>query len=191
MTADLLFYPVASLSDSLAEGTLVLTPNHRLASRIRRAWAHYQVQQGATAWETPRVMSLDHWWQACYREHRMQNPAAPPLASAAQLRALWQGVIAQDDSAAGLLRPSATAEMASKAYETLLRWDTDWRETATRQLFEFSEDSTLFIRWADAFELALADCGLAMLDHALPQLAAEQTEPCIVLAEFSELAPLH
>jgi probable DNA repair protein len=81
--------------------------------------------------------------------------------------------------------------MASKAYETLLRWDIDWRENATRQLFEFSEDSALFIRWADAFESALAGCGLAMLDHALPQLAAEQTEPCIVLAEFSELAPLH
>ena len=103
VSSEQVFYPVASLADALASGVPVLTPNHRLARRIRVAWGQLQRQRNHVAWETPRVMSLDHWWSRCYQSARQQGSELPGVATTTQQRALWRQVVQEDASAAGLL----------------------------------------------------------------------------------------
>ena len=191
VSADTSFYPVESLVEALEAGTLVLTPNHRLARRIKQAWGRYQSANGVTAWLTPRVMSLDHWWQHCYRHQVWQGSDYPGVASSLQQRILWRRVVEQSEIAASLLRPAAAADLAQSAHQTLLLWELNWRSSALRQSFEFYDDSRLFLSWADNYEQRLQSLQLAQLEQVVPRLAGVKSEARIVLAEFTELPPLY
>ena len=56
------FYDVEPLAAWLSAGVPVITPNFRLARRIKLAWGQRQQRAGIETWETPRVMPLEHWW---------------------------------------------------------------------------------------------------------------------------------
>ncbi len=185
------FYAIDDLSAALAEGSLVLTPNHRLARRIRQSWAMAQKSLGTLVWETPRVMSLDQWWRDCYRRCQLAGRHLPAIASEGQQAVLWRQTLERLPAAAALLRPQAAAELAQSAYQTLLLWNIDWRDQHVQQQFSFSEDSQLFVTWAAAFEAALEDASMALLPQILSSIAADFTEPEIVLAEFEEVPPLY
>ena len=189
MHADFDFYPIAPLVQVLEAGRTVLTPNHRLARRIKLAWGRYQVGQERNAWSTPKVMSLEHWWLHCYHQRELAGDDLPALASAAQEQALWLECVR--DSGAALLRPATAASLARDAYRNLLLWGLDWREEAVAQQFRFGEDSRLFLEWAGAFEERLETLGLTLLPRCIPHLAETCQMSGLVLAEFGELPPLY
>ncbi len=182
------FYPVDTLVDQLSAGIPILTPNLRLARRIRLGWGRWLAAQGKTAWETPRVMSLDHWWQEAYRQRCLAGDELPVLISAQQERALWLDCVAGSDSVV-LLRPGVAAELAADAYRNLQLWGIEWRRGASRQQFQFSEDSAVFVEWAVAFESHLERLGLATLPALVPLLAERCPVSELVLAEFDDIAP--
>ncbi len=182
------FYPVETLVDPLSAGVPVLTPNLRLARRIRLSWGRWLAAQGKAAWETPRIMSLDHWWQEGYHQRCLAGDELPMLLTAQQERALWLDCV----TAAGhipLLRPGVAAELAADAYRNLQLWNIDWRRGAVRQQFQFSEDSAVFLEWAAAFESRLENLGLATLPALVPVLAERCPVDELVLAEFDDIAP--
>lgn len=189
MSPQQVFYPVSALADALASSVPVLTPNQRLARRIKAAWGRHQIELKRSAWETPPVMTLDHWWLRCYQEALRAGAELPELATVNQQRALWRQVVQLDSSTAGLLRPVAAAQLAQEAYDNLLLWDVEWRDRELRQQFEFFEDSSLFLQWAEAFEAGLQAAGLTTLPALVPALSEQTHSARLVLAEFAELAP--
>lgn len=188
MDADYNFYPIDSLEEHLAAGRPVITPNHRLARRIKLAWGRRQQALGKYAWETPVVMSLDHWWQACYRQRRLAGDDLPLLLSPLQERALWLQAV-QGSANLALLRPAVAAELAAEAYRNLLLWQIDWREQA--QQFSFGEDTRLFLDWADSFENAQKRLQRSTLPALVGLLAERSACQSLLLAEFDELPPLY
>ncbi len=188
MNPDYDFYPVDQLVESLSAGIPVLTPNHRLARRIRQSWGRLQAGKGVGAWHTPRVMSLDHWWQHCYRQRCLAGDELPVLLSPAQERTLWLKCVNETEGPA-LLRPAVAAELAADAYRNLALWDIDWRSAGVAQQFGFDEDTAIFIKWAKHFEQSLSRLGLAFLPVLVERLADACPEPEIVLAEFDDLPP--
>ncbi len=184
------FYPVEPLVEPLSDSVPVLTPNLRLARLIRRSWGRWLAAQGHNAWQTPCVMSLDHWWQDCYRQRSLAGDELPALISPQQERALWLECV-QGSGHIALLRPAAAAELAAEAYRNLRLWDMDWRHGSLRQQFQFSEDSALFLEWAMAFEARLERLGLATLPALVPTLAQRCPVAQLVITEFDELAPMY
>ncbi len=183
------FYPIDSLVEPIAAGRIVLTPNHRLARRIKLAWGQYMAGQGSQAWPTPQVMSLDHWWQHCYRTRVMAGDELPGLIGPAQEQALWLQCVESSDSAAALLRPTTAAELARDAYSNLLLWNLDWRSEGVAQQFRFGEDTRLFLEWATEFERRLQSLGMSTLAALVPDLAAACPVESIVMAEFGDISP--
>ncbi len=59
-------FDVQPIMGSLASGQLILTPNQRLASRIRAAYAIACSEQDQQVVETPAVYSLSHWIDRCW-----------------------------------------------------------------------------------------------------------------------------
>ncbi|MEE4190424.1 MAG: PD-(D/E)XK nuclease family protein [Halieaceae bacterium] len=184
------FYPLDALVEPLSANAPILTPNHRLARRIRLAWGRYQGEQGRSAWTSPRAMSLEHWWQTCYRQRCLAGDSLPGLLNPQQERALWLQCVEASDQVT-LLRPAVAAELAADAWRNLTLWKIDWRDAATAQQFLFAEDTEIFLDWAARFDTALARLDLAPLATLVAQLAQACPESCIWLAEFDELPPLY
>lgn len=184
------FYPIDSLTEQLAEGVPILTPNQRLARRIKLAWGRRQVALGERSWRTPCVMSLEHWWQACYRMRCLAGDTLPGLLTPIQESALWMRCV-ESSEALALLRPAGAAELAAEAYRNLQLWGIDWRSAAVEQEFRFGEDSRLFLTWARRYEQRLEKLGLATLPALVPMLADRCAQDSLVLAEFDDLPPLY
>lgn len=188
------FYDIEPLLPFIERGYTVLTPNLRLARRVRKEWDRRKRAAGESCWHTLPVESLDNWlmnaWQLA-----VEQGAVPPrqVLTSAQLNELWLCVISEVDGGLNLLRPSAAAALAQQARDTLLRWRVDPGVEAVKQVFELDDDCRTFLTWLRAFEDRLqqndlatpADCQLELLEsRALPG------DSNIVLLEIDDLPPL-
>ncbi len=185
------FYDVEPLVHWLQNGVPVITPNHRLARHIKLAWAQRQQQAGLSSWETPLVLSLEHWWRHCQQRADPWGESSPPLATEAQELELWLRCIRANPASANLLRPGGAARLARDAYRNLLLWQLDWRREPLASEFRLSADGELFVQWAEQFEELSAQIGLQLLPTQVAELA--RLTPCasLVLAEIDELPPLY
>ena len=191
------FFDIQPLLPFIDDGYTVLTPNLRLARRVRQAWDQVQVTNGRQSWPTLPVQSLDNWLLGQWQQ-RVESGLLPPrkILSATQVNELWLQVIDSSDSAAdtlNLLRPAAAASLAQQARDTLLRWQLDPHLSSNRQYFELDNDCGTFYQWLQLFERRLAsaqlatpaDC-LAML-HGLGPVDARHD---LLLVEVDDLSPL-
>ncbi|MEP5763126.1 MAG: PD-(D/E)XK nuclease family protein [Halieaceae bacterium] len=185
------FYAIDALVEHLAAGHTIITPNDRLARRIKQAWAQLQQEQGSSSWTSPAVFSLQQWWRHCYDSACLDGHCLPALVTLQQELEIWQQVIEADPESTALLRPRGAAKLAREAWHSLLLWQQDWRQAALGQEFRFDPDASIFLRWAAEFETALLNSGLAALPALLPDLVQQQQLETLVLAEFDELAPLY
>ena len=186
---DIIFYDINPLAERLARGDLVLTPNHRLARRIRQAYGVHLSESGAHSWETPQVMSLEHWLTHCYQQLQLRGEVLPALATPRQLLALWTECIRDNSRSASLLRPRATAQLALDAWQNLRLWQLDWRVEPLASRFRYDLDAALFSEWADDFEKRLSQAGLSTLLQQEQKLGSVSVSDRIVLVEFNELPP--
>ena len=190
-------YNISPLQPLAAAGYTLLTPNFRLARRIKSEWDRSQAAAGERAWEPLAVQPLESWLMQRWEQAVSLGLLSPQLVIG-QLQALqlWQQVIAReerDTNAYHLLRPSAAAELASQARENLLRWQVDAADQAIRQLFGFDTDCATFQRWRDAFDQRLQSAGQATPADCVRQLlACAQRMPRAktVLLEFDDIPPL-
>jgi len=185
------FYDISGLAEHLVRGHLIITPTQRLARRIKSAWAEHQVNAGATAWATPMVMSLEHWWQQCYQDSLLAGADLSVLATPQQELEVWLQCIESNPDTPVLLRPRSAAQLARDAWHNLLLWQLDWRKGAIAQQFELIADAGLFHAWALAFERQMQKLELAALPQVLSGLVTHTQRAVIVLAEFDELPPLY
>ncbi len=203
-------FDVGPLWQSLISGQLILTPNQRLASRIRSAFAIAASEAGHDVVFTPAVYSLNQWLDQCWLDLLMN---ADPLAldvtvlSATQEQALWEKIVADSSYGSALLRPSATAQQAIAAFRTLVDWRQDTgvsslKTTALsaaglRHALAGDEDSSALLEWTDQF-LALCDNRGWLPSACIPErllLAFQQgrLNPCgdILGVGFEDITPLH
>jgi len=190
-------YDTTPLEPLVAAGYVLLTPNFRLARRIKSEWDARCAARGERAWESLPVMPLESWLLRRWEE-AVASSLLPPQVQLGQAQTLllWQQAIAaeeRDSDRYHLLRPAAAAEIAQQARDSLQRWQVDTSSAGIRQLFRLDTDCDTFLRWLDIFEQRLQSAGLVTAADCIRQLhdCAGQLPPArVVLLEFEDIPPL-
>ncbi len=191
-------YNLEPLKPLIEADFTLLTPNFRLARRIKTVWDTQQVKEGRRAWTPVKVMPLESWLVAQWNlavEWGLLD--ANIVISEAQAIEIWQRVIVKHQhtsSQYSLLRPSSAATIAQQARENLIRWQVDLSSPAVNQEFEFDADCSTYLAWQSLFEeelqagslMTASDCVSKLLGVAnqLPRLS-------VALLDFDDIPPLH
>ncbi len=190
-------YNLAPLLPYIERGFTLLTPNQRLARRIKAQWDELQHPSGPAAWTPLPVAPLEVWLLQRWRLAAQQGSVpARVILDDARCRLLWQQVVAQDagEIELSLLRPAAAAEQAASARDTLIRWQLDPDSEELAPEFGFDADCTAFQRWRREFVRRLEEGGLVTPSDCLAELAKNarcQPGLRLLLADFDEIPPLH
>ncbi|MCW8886975.1 MAG: PD-(D/E)XK nuclease family protein [Motiliproteus sp.] len=196
-------FDIQTLLPALQSGTLIITPNRRLAAKILASYCYHQ-QQSQRCWPTPRVYSLEAWISRCWTELQGSNPTwiAPQVLDTRQELLIWEQVITASQESSPLLKPSGAAQQAQSAYRNLQLW----QQQADSELYrQFQSEGEIFPHWLSSFEQRCCEQSLitqtAMISTLLdlhsdyPSDAAIQRplvqESEIVLVSFQNIPPLH
>lgn len=179
----------------LAQQYILLTPNRRLAHRIRQALL-WELPPGEVS-ATPSVFALGDWMEQLWLGW-LGNAARPELVlTQAQELWLWQQVIREQAAGMSWLRPGAVAQQAASAYRQLLLWRVDVDQPAVRAELASGADSAAFLRWCDDFRQRARQAGWltgAERDQRLVEQlqtgGLQLSKPVATLA-FDDLAPLY
>ena len=200
MPQQLSFFDVKPIWQPLAAGRLILTPNQRLASRIRSAYAIACADITTPVVDAPAVYSISQWIDRCWQQLLIN---ADPLAltakplSATQEQALWEQIVTTSDRGAALLRPSATAQQAASAYRTLIDWRQPLNDQTLRDQFIADEDSSVLLEWVDQFEQRcgnndwLPSAKITERVISAFQTGVLATEESILTIGFEDMTPLN
>ena len=191
-------YDITPLEPLIASGCQLLTPNYRLARRIKSEWDARRSASGDRVWEPLAVQPLESWLMGQWERAQAQGLVAPltPL-SQGQAVELWQQVIAEEELLSDqyhLLRPAAAADLARQAYDTLLRWQVDPGEEHMGQAFSLDADCGTYLRWHVLFEKRLAaagQCTPLACYRALLTVADKLQLPQAALLDFDDVPPLY
>lgn len=165
----------------------MVTSTRRLARAL-----HLEVARSAAleSWPTPRILPWTAWVQQQYRElrdfGRLDEPR--PCLDESQSAALWDSVLARDETASRLLLSAGASEGFREAWRLVHEWRLPWRELQARA----HEDGRAFLRVARAYQRGLDALGavdpaqLAALVAAT--LASQPGEP-VVFAGFDRFTP--
>ncbi|TGD75330.1 hypothetical protein E4634_04890 [Mangrovimicrobium sediminis] len=190
-------YERGALASYLEQGTLLLTPNQRLARSVKSAWDRRQADAGLSVWQPAPVRPLDSWLQQCWQVAVSEGRCSPRIClSALQERELWSAVIARDasDNAAyNLLQPGSAVDLASAARDALLQARLDAHAPGLRSEFALDADCATFLRWLQAFDATLTERGLATRANCLVDLLGASDKPVldtVVLLDCGEATQL-
>ena len=90
-------FDLSQLRPHLENGALVLTPNQRLARRIKAEWDQSQLVLGKTHWQPVAVSAPDHWLLKRWRSLVLGKVQPKPIPlTALQQQELWVRVIEAD-----------------------------------------------------------------------------------------------
>jgi hypothetical protein len=78
----------AELTERLARGATVVTPNRRLAAAVRRAFDIRARVGGQTAWTAADVLPWNTWLERAFRDAFLRGAVSRLLMNATQARAL-------------------------------------------------------------------------------------------------------
>ena len=136
----------------------ILTPNERLAREFNLAYGAHQIEQGKTAWVTPRAASVNRFLHSC-AEQVLPLGDRPSLLSREAELLLWQELGDQESE--------PLCELAAEAWQLLHAYRIPLDDTA----FAGTMNSRMFRRWARRFRERLRQEGLitgAELADAVP-----------------------
>ncbi len=191
-------HDIEPLAPLLEAGYQLLTPNYRLARRIKLEWDRRQVALGRTVWQPAPVYALENWLQASWlRARGTGSVPARSLLDNTRAREIWLDIIEQDQRTEGgysLLQPGTAADLAAQARDNLLRWQLDAAEPAIRAEFQLDDDCATFLRWLGAFERRLARGNFATLADGISDLARAPALVAglrVALLDFDEVPPLY
>lgn len=178
---------------------LLLTPNRRLASRIRGAVA---ARRGVPVGTAAPVLAQGDWLDQLWRQLQFREAAPAGAAQAegcwvlspAQESCLWEEAVQR--SGLPLLRPGQAAEQAAAAHRVLAAWGQLPLRADVRAEFVDNPDSRAFVEWLEHFERLCAErrC-IAVAERDRRVLAAARAGllalPARVLGiGFDDLPPL-
>ena len=191
------FYDLRPLLPLIDAGYILLTPNFRLARRVKAAWDQLQLANGARVWQPIPVYPLESWllqrWQAAVEMGL--TPDRVTLGDGHALQ-LWQQVIEDEQRATGqysLLQTAAAASLAAQARNTLLRWQVDPVDTRFASAFSMDEDCASWLAWQVRFEERLQANNMATSADCISQLrscAQELPVVNVALLDFDDIPPL-
>ncbi|MFT4519483.1 MAG: ATP-dependent helicase/nuclease subunit B [Halioglobus sp.] len=190
-------YDISPIEPLIESGYVILTPNSRLARRIKAEWDKQRVEAGDRVWEPVQVYPLMNWLQMQWADAVALEllPPSVPLTTL-QAQELWRHTIdahQRQSEDFHLLRPSAAAELAGTARDSLQLWQVPMGSGATRQSFELDRDCATFLEWLDAFERKLGQGNQVTPVDRITQLStlADQLPlGKIALVESGDIAPL-
>jgi ATP-dependent helicase/nuclease subunit B len=191
-------YDLALLEPLLSDGQIVLTPNFRLARRIKAEWDQLQIERGLDCWQPVRVYPLETYLQQCW-QHAAELGDVPrrALSTSLQLKELWVQVIEADRHEQGdyrLLQTGSAADLAQQARDNLLRAMVDPATPAVSSEFLLDPDCGSFYRWLRRFESELGQHATASRSDLFVDLAKctrPVTDDSVVLLDFDDIPPLH
>ena len=185
-------FDIAPLAAEIEAGSLILTPNNRLASKMLDAWG---LQQGQQAWRLPAIYAIENWiteqWQQLVTS-ALPGGDAVPLTPSQELL-LWEQVIEADSDKPDLLNAAGLAHGALRAHQALSLWCVDNGELASYR----EPGVELLQRWRNHFGQRLQQLNAITRTELTGRLrdAYQQTQlprrQRIVLVDFQTLAPLH
>lgn len=193
-------FDVEPILDTLHSGSLVITSNQRLATRISNAYVMACAQRGRAVVETPRVYSLGGWIERQWLQ--LLGSAFPAalqnrLLDSHQEQYLWETLVANTAVGQALLRPQATAQQAMNAYRLMIDWQLDRDHPAVLSHLQSSEDSRIWLDWAGQFDSHCREHA-CMPAVRLPELLIDgyrqgflQPQGDIALLGFLDMPPLH
>ncbi len=181
------------LAAALASGSVVVTPNNRLARHLAARYDRMQRAAGRSVWTAPAVMPWSAWLETLWLDVLASGcrPEPPRRIASAQSRLLWTRIVAAEGLP--LMDEQGAADLAAEAWTLAHAWGAggpSWRAWSGGD-----GDPAIFARWAEDYRRAAAQ--LAGLDAAqLPDwIAACASEVpawrgvAAVLAGFIELSP--
>ena len=197
----------STLLQAMAQGDLVLTPNHRTHIQLLDFYGQWrQQQQLPSVCLTPQVFPVDIWirrqWQqiiATTMDSRKQI-LEPILESS-----VWQDIIAQSDSGAALVNKHGTARSAQEAWRLMQLWKISLADVRRQSHFHNAANSaannandlSAFLLWIDSFEKFCDKHGLISLSELVAQVIEKiaqgniRVPQNIVLAGFQTPPPLY
>ncbi|MDB6062354.1 MAG: hypothetical protein JWM78_2457 [Verrucomicrobiaceae bacterium] len=193
MTQATLLFNADPLRPALARGAQLLTPNRRLASRIRTALLGAQSVAPAAP-----VFALSDWLQRLWEQMVFRGDVladAVWVLNPAQELALWE--LAIRASELPLLRPAQAAEQAASAYRTLALWRQLPLSATLRADCLAQPDSAAFIEWLGRFEqLCIQRECIAVAERDRRVVVAAQAgrvelPPELLGVGFDDVPPLH
>lgn len=136
-------------------GMVVVTPNHRLASVLRREFNHYQISQGHIVWNTADILPLTAFIERAYTDAlftREPGTALPYLLGDVQEQVLWEQIIRHSDATSPLLAVSETARLAREAWQLMHEWFLPEQAAGSMPADRSdSEDCRTFRDWAQRY----------------------------------------
>ena len=187
-------FDIATLKKDIEAGALILTPNNRLATKIRQAWGQYQQQCGNTSWAQPEIYAIEQWiheqWLQCC-DAGIEQASAGMVISPQMEQILWEQVIEDDSEKPDHLLASGFASLARSSYSVVQRWQIP--------LQRLQQDSPLLWRWIKAFRQKLKQYRLiTTADRATTLITAsnfggiqQQHQNQIITVGFDSIPPLY
>lgn len=190
-------FNVAGLVDELRAGTLILTPNRRLARHINSAWAQHCHQQDQQAWQQPPIQAVDTWLLECWQllqDHAFADCLGFSIVDSQAERFIWEQVINRDTENPSGVDSPAFARLAQNALQNMERWQVSFSELA----HSGHDSSQHFIRWQQQFAAALLNKQLltpaqaqTFVGQAFQQKMLPSKASVILIGFQTELTPLY
>jgi ATP-dependent helicase/nuclease subunit B len=194
------YYNIAPLLPALSSNQLILTANNRLRNHLLRAYVQYREREGSDSILTPRVYTLQQWfdqqWQTLQGLGWVQ--AYQAITTPLQREWLWQDIIQGSSLATGLLQAAPLAQAADLALRSLELWQLD--EDAIRAaepMMSTLSNSHSFLVWLGEFRTRLVQLELITQEQAFNTLIKAfhqqviSKEALIWLLGFDDIPPLH
>jgi ATP-dependent helicase/nuclease subunit B len=189
------FFDPSPLWPYLAEGWRIVTPNSRLASRVRLSIVDQAYAETLKPVESPAILSLKNWfddlWQQ-YLEDGDSYALAHRILTDDQELMLWQQIIA--DSTEALLNPQAIARDLMQARRWLWQWQIDLDDSRIR-IFFISREHQAALNWFAVFDQYCAksrwltrEARNSYISQTLPEKKKYADEKILLLG-FAELSP--
>jgi hypothetical protein len=182
-------FDISRILPLLQAGSLILTPNNRLRSKILQAWGNYQQAQAMSVWETPRILVIEQWFSSQWEQLQAHGhpDSAQTILSSEQQRIIWESITAD----CGLMQVDAVAKQAANAFTTLVRWN----QSVTPHSID-KDINPQFSEWIKRFQQRLsqlhyitAEDSYRIIGNAFDKQQLKQ-ELHIYLLGFDDLSPL-
>jgi probable DNA repair protein len=177
----------AALPEALGSGLRVVTATQRLARALQLEYARGREDD---SWLTPDILPWSVWVLEQYRALRDfgRLPDTRRCLDETQAAALWDEVLAQDDTAGRLLMSGRVTQGFREAWRLAHEWKLSWTELEARA----GEDCRVFLRTARAYERrlhALDAVDAAQLPGLLAANLAKEHGAPVAFCGFDRLVP--
>jgi probable DNA repair protein len=175
---------------SLKSCDLILTPNQRLAAKLRHQLNQHHLDNGDHFWQLPTILPIKSWSIKLWQELQGTESCIQILLNPYQERNIWQQIIDKTFKDHDLLHRSTIAKPICTAWQLCQQWQIDIDHPS----FQMKEDCEFFILCVKEYKLLCAEKGFIDI-HSIPQqlIRLLKNSPIekgkILLTGFDELIP--